>query len=75
MILTENINAPTLSPSCDNLNALLNKYKLYKQNDSISMNDLIHLLMTVSAEREQFLQITYKNFYMQSGKVVVQEIS
>ena len=75
MILTEKNNAPSLAPSCNDLQALLLKYRAFKENDVIFMADLIHFLLKPSSDRDDFYFILNKSYTMISGKAVVQNLS
>lgn len=75
MILTNTNNAPTLTPSCDDISMLLDKFRAFKGNDTLNDHDLITFMLSPTAERAEFYFTLEKTVTMISNRVMVQKIT
>lgn len=75
MILTEKDNAPALTHSCDDIVALLPRFKEFKGNDSLQLSDLIDFLLKPSPERAEFYYLCDKEISMISNRAMMQKLN
>jgi hypothetical protein len=75
MILTERKDLPLTAPECNDLFPVLEKFRAFKDNEVMQINDLIEFLLTPTAEREKFFNLLDKDFVVEAGKSVKQILS